>query len=94
MYLAVALGKKVVALVGRQGAQEVYLYGHGVKVAPVTERDCSDCVRHGGLGHCCMEEITVDMVTEAVEMLLEKPVAVGAYGESRREGRVEQWSRV
>jgi len=101
LYLAVALGKQVVALVGTQGAQEVYLYGHGIKVTPTTERDCSDCVRHGGLGHCCMEEITVEMVTEAVEMLLEKPVEVGlgsirsgGTSASRREGRVEQWSRV
>ena len=97
LYLAVALGKKVVALVGTQGAQEVYLYGQGIKVSPVMEGDCSDCVRHGGLSHCCMEEITVEMVAEAVEMLLEKPAKVGLggfYDESRREGRVEQWSRV
>ena len=67
MHLATALGKRIVALFGPTSADEIELYGRGVKVQP-KELSCLCCY----LSDCevkpaCMEQISPSTVFEAVE---------------------------
>ena len=72
LHLGLGLKKKVVGLFGPTAAEQVYMYGCGVKITPVCERSCLPCYQ----SQCafdddtCMTYIPVDMVREAVDMLL------------------------
>jgi heptosyltransferase-2 len=44
MHLGIALGKRVVALFGPTASDEVYLYGHGVKLSSKIE--CAPCYKN------------------------------------------------
>ena len=71
LHLALALQKKTVALFGPTPPEQVYMYGCGVKLTPVCDRDCVPCFQPKcGFGENCMEYISVDMVVEAVQTLL------------------------
>ena len=70
LHLALALGKKVIGMFGSTAAEQVYMYGQGVKLTPTCDRNCipcfgSRCIFPDG----CMEYISVDRVMESVEML-------------------------
>jgi len=68
LHLAMALKKKVVALVGVEATQQPYLYGCGAKLQPASSFGCPACeLGNGNLGHSCMEEISVAMVRNAIE---------------------------
>ena len=68
MHLAIALGKKVVALFGSTCPQEISLYGRGAKLfagvacAPCYKPTCSDM--------SCMNAITPEQVFEEIAQLL------------------------
>lgn len=77
MYLAVALGKKVVVLFGPTSPNRVHLYGKGVKL--VAERFCDENMPcYSSVCPCrlthrkesCMENISVEKVLEEVKKLL------------------------
>jgi len=71
LHLALALRKKVVALFGPTAAEQIHMYGLGVKLTPALERDCMPCFHSQCQTEtCCMEHIPVDMVGDAVDMLL------------------------
>lgn len=71
LHLSLALRKKVVALFGPTPAEQVYMYGCGVKLTPTCQRSCIPCFRSQcDFPESCMEHISVDMVVEAVDMLL------------------------
>ncbi|MEO5366056.1 MAG: glycosyltransferase family 9 protein [Magnetococcus sp. WYHC-3] len=66
LHLAIALGKKVIALFGGTPAHEVYLYEHGKKIVPEGFR-CLPCL----VPECrnevyCMSTITVDRVLSEI----------------------------
>jgi len=71
LHLGLGLRKKIVALFGPTPPEQVYMYGCGVKLTPVCDRDCIPCFQPDCTnGRLCMEHITVEMVVEAVESLL------------------------
>ncbi len=73
LYLAIAMQKKVVALVGAAAPEELYLYGTGCKLHPASSFGCPACeLGRLHLPHTCMEEISVEMVHSAVIAELSK----------------------
>jgi heptosyltransferase-2 len=68
LHLAIAMKKNVVALVNAATPQQLYLYGRGPKLHPVSSFGCPACdLANANLPHSCMEEITVATVQSAVE---------------------------
>ena len=69
LHVAVALGKKVVALFGPTSAAEIDLYGRGVKI--VSDAPCVGCYRTDcDVKPTCMERISAEEVLRAVQTLL------------------------
>jgi heptosyltransferase-2 len=69
LHLAVGMKKKVVAIFGPTCAQEIELYGRGVKV--VTSLACAPCYRRAcSLSPSCMEAIFAEEVMEKIKSLL------------------------
>jgi ADP-heptose:LPS heptosyltransferase len=72
LHLAVGMKKKVVAIFGPTCAQEIELYGRGVKV--VTPLSCAPCYRRVcSLSPNCMEAISAEEVMEKIKSLLPLP---------------------
>ena len=72
MHLSLGLPRtKIVALFGPTPPEQVYLYGRGMKLTPACDHPCLPCfhARCNSSGNC-MEDITVEMVIEAVDTLL------------------------
>jgi len=81
LHLALALRKKVVALFGPTAPQQIHLYGLGVKLTPAAERNCIPCLQSQcQFDHRCMEYLSVNMVGDAVNMLMDKSEPVVAEG--------------
>jgi len=71
LHLAVGLGKKIVALFGPTCAQEIELYGRGLKI--VSSLSCAPCYRRiCSQTPTCMEAVSAAEVLENVELLLER----------------------
>lgn len=69
LHVAVALGKKVVALFGPTSAAEIELYGRGRKIS--SDAPCVGCYRTScDVRPTCMERISVEEVFRAVQELL------------------------
>jgi heptosyltransferase-2 len=68
MHLAIALGIKTVALFGPTCAQEIDLYGRGIKIE--SKADCSPCYRSRCDEKICMAGISPESVMTAVKQLL------------------------
>ena len=68
MHLAIALGKKVVALFGSTCPQEISLYGRGTKL--FAGAPCSPCYKQTCPDMTCMNDITPGQVFEEVVRLL------------------------
>lgn len=72
LHLCLGLRKKIVALFGPTPAEQVYMYGCGIKLTPCSERSCIPCFQSKcSYDTCCMDTISVEMVLEAVELLLD-----------------------
>lgn len=68
LHLALAMGKRVVALFGPTPAHEVYLYGAGTCLYPFPRRSCMPCLRPScGSGYGCIGRISPSRVARAVE---------------------------
>jgi len=81
LHLALALRKNVVALFGPTASEQIHMYGLGIKLTPTVERACIPCFQpQCRSDNGCMEHITVDMVGDAVDILLggKIPAAVEA----------------
>jgi len=69
LHIATALQKKIITLFGPTSADEIELYGKGVKLSSSDgckcyyRKNCSEDVS-------CMEKITFEMVLEAIDLLL------------------------
>jgi len=68
MHIAIALGKKVVALFGSTCPQEITLYGRGTKLYAGAE--CAPCYRQTCADMACMTAIGPDRVFEEIARLL------------------------
>jgi ADP-heptose:LPS heptosyltransferase len=68
MHIAIALGRKVVALFGSTCPQEISLYGRGVKLFAGT--DCAPCYKATCKEMTCMKAIPPKQVFEEVRRLL------------------------
>jgi heptosyltransferase-2 len=68
MHLAVALGKKVVALFGSTSSREISLYGRGTKLEAGIA--CAPCYRQTCPDMTCMNEITPERVYQEIARLL------------------------
>lgn len=70
MHIALALGKKVIALFGETSMSEIEMYGRGVKLS--SGFSCSPCYRKKGcdIQPSCMEMISAQEVREAINKLL------------------------
>jgi ADP-heptose:LPS heptosyltransferase len=68
MHLAVALGKKVVALFGSTCPQEITLYGRGTKIFAGVP--CSPCYKSTCLEMTCMKAITPEQVFREIQKIL------------------------
>ena len=71
LHIATALEKKIIALFGPTSANEIELYGKGIKL--FSPEGCSCYYRK----YCsedisCMERITSDMVIDAIDLLMKK----------------------
>jgi len=65
MHVAIALKKKVIALFGPTCAQEIEMYGRGIKI--VSDIECSPCYRNScDMKPSCMDKITVQQVYSAI----------------------------
>ncbi len=74
LHLSLALRKNIVALFGPTPPEQVYMYGQGIKLTPSCLRTCVPCFQpRCDFGRSCMEYISVDMVLEAVDLLLNSP---------------------
>ncbi len=70
LYLALALGKKVVALFGPTSAARCDTYGRGVKLTPTVKLNCIPCAdTECPYGKSCIETIHPQQVADAVDML-------------------------
>jgi len=68
LHIALALGKKVIVLMGPTSATEIDVFGFGCKI--VSGFDCSPCYRKDcDLEPNCMDSIAPKTVSEAVEKL-------------------------
>lgn len=65
MHLGIALKKQVVALFGPTCPQEIELYGRVEKI--ISDFECAPCYKQKCDGHECMNNITAEMVFEAVK---------------------------
>ncbi|MBE0571817.1 MAG: glycosyltransferase family 9 protein [Ignavibacteriaceae bacterium] len=71
LHIATALEKKIVALFGPTSANEIELYGKGIKL--FSPGGCSCYYRkYCSEDKSCMERITVDMVVDAIDLLMKK----------------------
>jgi len=68
MHLAIALGKKVIALFGPTCPQEISLYGRGAAV--FAETPCSPCYKSTCPDMTCMAAITPERVFEEIRKIL------------------------
>jgi heptosyltransferase-2 len=69
LHVAVSLKKKVVALFGPTSAEEIELYGRGLKIS--SDAPCSGCYRTAcDVNPTCMERISATEVFHAIESLL------------------------
>jgi heptosyltransferase-2 len=68
MHLAVALGKKVVALFGSTCPQEITLYGRGIKIFAGVP--CAPCYKSTCPEMTCMEAITPEQVFREIQKIL------------------------
>jgi ADP-heptose:LPS heptosyltransferase len=68
MHLAIALGKKVVALFGPTCPQEISLYGRGAKL--FARVDCSPCYKTACEEMTCMKAISPERVFEEIRKAL------------------------
>jgi ADP-heptose:LPS heptosyltransferase len=68
MHLAIAQGKKVIALFGSTCPQEIDLYDRGVKLYAGV--DCSPCYKQTCDDMKCMDEITPEQVFEEIQKLI------------------------
>jgi ADP-heptose:LPS heptosyltransferase len=68
MHLAIAQGKKVIALFGSTCPQEIDLYDLGVKL--YSGVDCSPCYKQTCDDMKCMEKITPEQVFEEIQKLV------------------------
>jgi len=74
LHLALALGKRVVALFGPTAAEQVHLYGQGLKLVAPCDRSCVPCFRpQCKYSRNCMDYITLEMVLDAVGMMAGEP---------------------
>lgn len=74
MHIALATERRVVVLFGPTSAAEIELYGLGEKVVP--DMDCLVCYKQScDYVSTCMDQISVDMVAEAVKRQL-KPASL------------------
>ena len=84
LHLGLGLRKKIVALFGPTAAQQVYMYGLGIKLTPTCDRACIPCFNPTcNYDQSCMEHITVEMVLEAVEMLVHPKSSSKIYPPAR-----------
>jgi len=72
LHVSLALRKKIVALFGATAPEQVYMYGHGIKLTPACDASCmpsfqSSCHQQKN----CMEYLTPEMVVEAVDALMQ-----------------------
>ena len=75
LHIALALGKKVVALFGPTKANEVDEHDGMIKLTPDVNWDCMPCLAascHNPEG-LCIEHISQDRVVDAVNKLLSQP---------------------
>jgi ADP-heptose:LPS heptosyltransferase len=68
MHLALAQGKKVVALFGPTCPQEIDLFGQGMKLFAGV--DCSPCYKQTCPDMKCMDEITPEAVFDEIKKLI------------------------
>ncbi len=68
MHLAIAQGKKVIALFGSTCPQEIDLYDRGIKLYAGV--DCSPCYKQTCDDMKCMEEITPEQVFKEIQKLV------------------------
>jgi ADP-heptose:LPS heptosyltransferase len=68
MHLAIALGKKVVALFGSTCPQEITLYGRGTKI--FAGLPCSPCYKSRCEEMTCMKAITAEQVFREIQKIL------------------------
>ena len=74
LHLALALGKRVVALFGPTAAEQVHLYGQGIKLVAACDRSCIPCFQpQCRYTRNCMDYISLDMVLDAVGMMAGEP---------------------
>ena len=76
LHLALALKRKTVALFGPTPPEQVYMYGCGIKLTPLCDRDCVPCFQPKCcFATDCMQYISVDMVVEAIQTLMTGQIA-------------------
>jgi len=68
MHLAIALGKKVIALFGSTCPQEIDIYGRGAKIFAAVP--CSPCYKQNCLDMKCMKEISARQVFEEIKKII------------------------
>lgn len=68
MHLAIALGKKVIALFGPTCPQEIDLFGQGTKIFAGVS--CSPCYKHACSDMKCMKEISAVQVFKEIKKLI------------------------
>ena len=72
LHLAIALGKKIIALFGPTSAYETYLYDLGVKIVPESDCESIPCFQHRCTQDIpCMQLISVEEVLQKTITLLE-----------------------
>jgi len=67
MHLAIALGKKIIALFGPTCPQEIDLYGRGTKIFAAVP--CSPCYKQTCEDGKCMKEISAKQIFEEIKKL-------------------------
>jgi len=77
LHLGIGLKRKMVGLFGPTPPEQIYMYGCGIKLTPICDRNCIPCFEPRCIQEsCCMEHITVDMVLEAIRTLISVPEQV------------------
>ena len=70
LYLALALGKRVVALFGPTSAARCHCYGRGIKLTPSVKLNCIPCAdAECPYTRSCIQTVAPDRVAEAVHVL-------------------------
>ncbi len=72
LHLSLALkNTRLVALFGPTAPEQIYLYGRGIKLTPDCHRACVPCYQSRcDYADPCMNYLSVEMVADAVEMLI------------------------